>query len=216
MTGERTLPGLGLTGFWDLGDDTWKDTMDLNLLRLSAAGSSFKALSRLDALPAGTDGDVYIIAAGESTGFDEFSIAVKDDGAWVVFPPAVGQRAFVEDEGAWYFFNGSEWEASGEGGAKIEVISTSTHTITIDNIGKMSRCTHTSGCTITLEGGFRVNQEAHFVQVDADPITFVADTGVTLEYAASRDPISAEVGAVVTAKYIATDTWLLFGHLAEA
>ena len=32
---ERTLPGLGLTGFWDLGANNWKGGMDLNLRKLS-------------------------------------------------------------------------------------------------------------------------------------------------------------------------------------
>ena len=32
---KRTLPGLGLTGFWNIGDD-YKTEMDFNILMLSA------------------------------------------------------------------------------------------------------------------------------------------------------------------------------------
>ena len=35
MAGERTLPNMGLTAFWDLGDNTYKAGMDKNLLVLS-------------------------------------------------------------------------------------------------------------------------------------------------------------------------------------
>jgi hypothetical protein len=47
---SRTLPGLGLTGFWDLGSDGWKPDMDANLRMLSALVQA-KATSRTTELP---------------------------------------------------------------------------------------------------------------------------------------------------------------------
>ena len=47
---ERTLPGLGLTGFWDLGANNWKGGMDLNLRKLSLL-VQLSVLSMTTALP---------------------------------------------------------------------------------------------------------------------------------------------------------------------
>lgn len=114
----RTLPGLGLTGYWDLGADGWKDAMDINLRVLSViAGGLVK--SRVTALPGSPAlGDIYIVPSGAGSHPNE--IAVYDGptgaGAWVYLVPMKGWAFYVEDEGKNYQFNGTAWaEFAGAG-----------------------------------------------------------------------------------------------------
>ena len=104
---ERTLPGLGLTGFWPLGADGWKDAMDANLRLLSAA-AQLSVISRTTALPGSpTDGNIYIVpdAAPEFGG----QIAIRDAGAWVYVPPKNGMRVWIQDEENLRVYDGSLW-----------------------------------------------------------------------------------------------------------
>lgn len=120
MAGERALPGLGLTGFWDLGDNTWKGGMDTNLLALSVL-TQLAAKTRTAALPASpVNGDVCIVPSSDATNGNK--IAVHDNGAWVYIPAKKGFRAFVEEDSKFYYFDGTEWKvettdaAPGSGG----------------------------------------------------------------------------------------------------
>ncbi len=105
MAGERTLPGLGLTGFWDLGSDGWKNANDVNLRVLSAV-AQLSVISMTTSLPTGSNGDIYIIPDGDT---DEFKVAVKDNGAWVLLTPQEGWRAWVKDTNRNVVFDGSVW-----------------------------------------------------------------------------------------------------------
>lgn len=107
MAGERTLPGLGLTGFWNEGSNGWKPGMDANLLLLSAM-VQLTAKSRVTSLPGSpANGDIYIVPSGAGSHANE--LAVRDNGAWTYFVPAEGWRAWVSDEDAVYAWNGSAW-----------------------------------------------------------------------------------------------------------
>ena len=112
MTGERTLPGLGLTGFWDPGSDGWDTGMDANLRTLSAV-VQLSAISATTSLPAGSDGDVYIVPSGDANGND---VAVKDDGAWVYQTPVEGWRAWVQDTAQFLYWDGAAWSAEPDEG----------------------------------------------------------------------------------------------------
>ena len=104
---ERTLPGLGLTGFWPLGADGWKDEMDANL-RLLSAVAQLSVISRTTNLPGSpSDGDIYIVpdAAPEFGG----QIAIRDAGAWVYVPPTNGMRAWVQDDAEVVIRSGASW-----------------------------------------------------------------------------------------------------------
>lgn len=84
---ERTLPGLGLTGFWPLGADGWKDEMDENLRILSGV-SQLSVLSQTTALPGSpTNGDIYIVP-DDAPSFGG-QVAIRDDGAWVNYRAAL-------------------------------------------------------------------------------------------------------------------------------
>lgn len=102
MPNQRTLPNLGLTGFWDLGSADWKPGMDSNLLKLSVV-TNIRAASRTDSLPGtGLSGDVYINPT-------DGKINAWDAGAWVVFDPLPGWIAYVIDEELSVIFDGASW-----------------------------------------------------------------------------------------------------------
>ena len=123
MAGERTLPGISLTGFWNAGDNTWKAGMDENLRKLSVL-VQLRVISRTtwppdtnsSNSPGVANGDIYIVPAGDSNSAqtsnsdDDFGdIAVHDNGSWVYYTPLNGFLAYVIDEGAYYRYNGSAW-----------------------------------------------------------------------------------------------------------
>ncbi len=104
---QRTLPGLGLTGFWDLGADNWKDENDANLRKLSALVQP-RVISRTTALPGSPiNGDIYIVPADAASNANE--IAIRDDGAWVYIPPAEGFAVYVADTNENVQFDGAAW-----------------------------------------------------------------------------------------------------------
>lgn len=108
MAGERTLPGLSLYGFWNLGSG-YKAQMDANWLALSAL-AQLRVLSRVTALPGSpTDGDIYIVP----TGGDANKVAVRDNGAWSYFVPAEGYFAYVVDEDVFVWWSGTAWVRHG-------------------------------------------------------------------------------------------------------
>lgn len=101
----RTLPGLGLNGFWALGEDGWKDTMDANLRVLSALVQC-RVISKVTALPGSpTNGDMYIVPSGG----DANKIALRDNGAWVYIIPAEGYSVYVVDTNETVQFDGAAW-----------------------------------------------------------------------------------------------------------
>jgi len=126
MAGERTLPGISLTGFWNAGDNTWKAGNDANLLKLSVL-VQLRVLSRVIFPPADNsnslgvaNGDIYIVPVNDSNSMQSSNsvprhndIAVFDNGAWVYYTPLNGFRAYVIDESAYYKFNGTTWVADG-------------------------------------------------------------------------------------------------------
>jgi len=102
----RVLPGLGLNGFWNLGEDGWKDGADANWLTLSVA-VQLRVLSRTTSLPGSpSDGDVYVIPTGDA---NAGKIAVRDDGEWKLITPQQGWITYVADVAAHYKFTGTAW-----------------------------------------------------------------------------------------------------------
>jgi len=111
---SRELPGLGLNGFWNLGEDGWNTGMDENLLVLSALAQG-AVLSRTTALP-GTpvDGDIYIVPVG--SGGTSNQIAVRDNGAWTYLVPQQGWLVYVIDAAEFRYFTGASWALLSTGG----------------------------------------------------------------------------------------------------
>lgn len=111
---SRELPGLGLNGFWNLGEDGWNTGMDENLLVLSTLVQG-SVLSRVTALPGSpSEGDRYIVPTG--SGGTSNQIAVYDDGAWVYLVPQQGWLIYVIDVAEFRYWSGASWTVLPTGG----------------------------------------------------------------------------------------------------
>lgn len=109
---SRSLPGLALTGFWDLGSTGWKTGMDANLLAVSVLLKAV-ALSRITNLPGSpVNGDIYIVPDGQT---NEKKVAFRDNGAWGYITAWEGLQFWVDDENAFVTFNGADWTAGSAG-----------------------------------------------------------------------------------------------------
>lgn len=105
---SRTLPGIGLTGFWSLGEDNWKDANDTNLLRTSVLTQG-RALTFTSTTPgAPTNGDIHLFSETHATQANK--VAVYDNGAWVYLTPSTGWQFYDVATGAMRRFNGTLWE----------------------------------------------------------------------------------------------------------
>lgn len=113
---QRSLPGLGLTGYWPLGYSPWKDENDANL-RLLSSVTQLSVLTRSTALPAtGIAGAVYIVPSSDATNPNKLALWDGDAGAesWVYIPPMVGWRAYVQSDAGVYLYDGTDWVSESE------------------------------------------------------------------------------------------------------
>lgn len=117
---KRTLPGLGLEAYFDLGENGWNDEFDENFRKLSFLVDG-RVKSRTTNLPGtGADGDVFIVPVGQT---NQNQVAIWDgptgSKAWVYYPASKGWAFYVLDENKNYQFNGTAWvefAAAGNGG----------------------------------------------------------------------------------------------------
>ena len=118
---SRTLPNLGLIGFFDLGEDGWDDEISSNLLKLSVLtqGNVISTVSATPGAPA--DGDVHIFDATHPTQANK--VAVRDDGAWVYITPVEGWLLYDKATDKYMKFDGATWAELelGGGAAKYRV-----------------------------------------------------------------------------------------------
>lgn len=119
---SRTLPNLGLTGFFDPRENGWDDEMSLNLLLLSVLvqGGVKETVSATPGAP--TDGEVYLFAADHPT--DANKIAIRDDGAWILVTPLEGWRVYDRLANKLMLYAATGWEefTSGGGGGGGDTI----------------------------------------------------------------------------------------------
>lgn len=106
---SRSMPGLGLRAFWNLGEDAWNGDpgMDGNLRKLSAL-TQLNVLNRILAasLPGSpTHGMIYIVTDGANAN----NIALYDTDTWIYLEPAEGWRAYDVAAGKFVYFNGTAW-----------------------------------------------------------------------------------------------------------
>lgn len=107
---KRTLPGLGLEAFFDLGENGWNDEFDENMRKLSFMADG-RVKSRSTSLPGtGTAGDVYIVPAADVNG-NQIAIWDGPSGAeaWVYYPAKEGWAFYVEDENLNVQWGGTAW-----------------------------------------------------------------------------------------------------------
>lgn len=103
---SRALPGLGLTGFYNSGEDGWGDQLSQDIRKASVT-IQLKALSQTTSLPGSpVQGDIYIVPSGDA---NANKVAVYDDSAWVYFTPQQGWIAYILDTGAYRYWNGASW-----------------------------------------------------------------------------------------------------------
>lgn len=103
----RTLPNVGLKGFWGLSFDGWDTENDLNMLTLSVLVQGYFD-SKEAALPGSpSDGDIVVLDEDHGTHPNE--IVVRDDGAWVYIVPNEGWKLYNVDQQRYEFFDGSVW-----------------------------------------------------------------------------------------------------------
>ena len=121
MTGQRTLPNLGLVNRWTAGSDGWGDNLDADLAMLDALLHLAVKSATLAAPPgSGTvqDGDRYIIPAGATGAWAGMTgkVAVWVDAAWTFYSPRPGWRARVLDTNTDAIYEASGvWDAPGAG-----------------------------------------------------------------------------------------------------
>lgn len=102
--------------------------------------------------------------------------------------------------------------------AGLTTVSAATYAPTSANI--FVECTNATGCVVTLPANATVSlpigTELSFTQAAAGPVSVVGASGVTINKRIDRSAATDTAGAVIMAKKTATDTWRLFGDLADA
>lgn len=120
MAGERTLPGLGLRAFWNVGSNNWElqHDPDTRLLSVLCQGSVLSRVTSLPGVP--TDGDIYIIPVGDA---DANKIAARDNGAWVLYTPLEGWQVYDKNAEEFVYWDGAVWVAQIDGVDSIAAMS---------------------------------------------------------------------------------------------
>lgn len=209
---KRTLPGLGLTGFWPAGTNDWGDENDANLLLLSAITQG-SVTSRSSALPGSpTQGMRYIVQDTDPTNPNK--IAVRDNGAWVYFAPLVGWSIYVTDESSYVRYNGSAW-VSATGVVPITLEEELADYVLTDSdlAGNVIKKLNQAGAnTVTVNSGLTGTEPVMLVQQGLGQTTVVAGSGVTIR--------SADAALKLRTRYSGAtlipdgaDTYLLVGDI---
>ncbi len=216
---QRTLPGIGLTGFWDLGYQPWKDENDANLRVLSAlvGGQALELVAALPGSPA--DGDIYLL--DETHGTHPNEVAIRDAGVWYYVVPLIGAIMFDLDAGVHRWFDGAAWVELGVGGGGVSLPPVATdaddYTVMAADNGKYIRLTGAATKDIIVQDDatepLPANGEWHFRNVGAGDATFDPAGGVTINVPIGGSLV-VEQGGTVTLKRVATDEFDLIGVTA--
>lgn len=187
MAGERTLPGLGLHGFWTLGSGGYRTQHSGNLRTLSAL-TQCRVISRTTSLPGSpTVGDMYIVPTGDA---NAEAIAIRDYDTddsteiWVYLTPSEGYFAWVEDDDEYVTFNGTVWGASFTVPAAVTTSvdeKTASYTLVAGDFDgkKIIKMNLAGANTLTVPSGLSVTEPVHFIQSGLGATTITA-SGTTL------------------------------------
>lgn len=222
MTGQRILPGLGLSAFWTPGSAGYEGQHDPDTRTLSilCQGAVISRTTNLPGSPA--DGEIYIVPTGQANA-DE--VAARDNGAWVYLPPQEGWLVHVNDEDEYYKWTGTVWQvlATGGGGAPVsleivvQTIAGAYNPVLADS-GKYTRMTSGTAVDLTVPPNsaqaFPIGTVLTAVQAGAGQITVVPGAGVTIN--ATELLKTRKLLSVVTLIKVGTDAWDLFGDLEVA
>lgn len=139
MPNERILPGLNLTGFWEIGSDDWKPGMDANLLSLSANVQPVIIDQRvtLPSILSSQNGDRFITPQGYSVFENGAWNTFTPDQGWIVYDKAL-QYHVVYQNTAWVrLFTLSEPGEAGADGAATLLQLTDAPSSYTDQAGKI-------------------------------------------------------------------------------
>lgn len=123
----RTLAGMGLRAFYNLGENGWKDSMDEDLRKLSIFVMPV-VFSRVTELPdTPTPGDRHILETEDSNSGAAGSIILWDGEPgleeWVYFAPSEGWEVWSIADNAKYRYTGGVWNGISGAGLAAEDIS---------------------------------------------------------------------------------------------
>lgn len=218
MAGERTLPGLGLYGYWTLGSNGYKDQLDGNLRLLSALVQP-NAIDRSATLPGSpTDGDIHV-ATGAWGGGAANDIMIYDNAAWVAVTPVEGWTIYDKDTNERLEFDGSAWAAIATGGGSSAMVqgevTTSRALAPADKAGNIVRRVNSSSAvTITVPSGVSGTEPCTWIGVGTGTVTFAAGSGVTIHSADSNLSLRGQYSsAALIPDSSAPDTYYLLGDL---
>ena len=217
MAGERTLPGLGLTAFWDLLDNTWKPGMDANLRLLSALCQP--AVLSIEATEPGspTNGDIYLADGIWGLGNPD-DIMIRDDDAWVVVTPQEGWSVYNRDTNAMLRFEGGSWVAQAAASTDMvqSEITASGNVANGDLAGnQVRRVDSASTVTITVPSSLTGTEPCTYIGVGAGTVSFAAGGGVTILSADGALNLRARYSSAALIPDADTaDTYYLLGDLA--
>jgi len=218
MAGERTLPNMGLSAFWDLGDNTYKAEMDKNLLVLSVMAQGAIA-SRLASAPGSpTNGDVHVATTDWGATLSAADVVViRDDDAWVEVAPQEGWRVYDQATDELLTFDGSAWQSPAAGGASGLTIVTDSATDRVVSSGDLDGNTliqrsNASAQTVTVNSGLTGTEPVTIVPTGAGTLTIVAGASVTINSAGGLLDVSAQYASVTLIPQ-GSDSYLLIGAL---
>ncbi|AWY09481.1 putative tail protein [Ruegeria phage vB_RpoS-V16] len=127
MAGEITLPNVGLTAFWNLGDNSYKDGMDLNLTLMSVlaqaailsqeaavpgvpvAGGVYLATTDWSATVTTNSLQVYLNTTGFAPAATPPGVTVRNSGEWIEIVPQEGWTLYDRSANKLITFDGAAW-----------------------------------------------------------------------------------------------------------
>lgn len=215
MAGERILPGLGLTGFWALGDDTWKAGMDANIRVLSAIAPGVVDSQEATEPGVPVDGDIVIATTDWTATVTNQSIQVRDNGAWVEIVPKLGWTMRDSATNVILVFNGTAWETYYDPTALdltvISDVSAARVLTDADFSGrKLILMDNVAAQTVTINVGLVNTQPLTVIQYGAGQVT-IGGTA-TLQAADANLKTRVQFSAV-TIQPIGSDVFTLVGDL---
>lgn len=236
MVGERTFPGLGLQGGFDIGSAGWGDVIDENNRVLSVVNAGH-VTSRTtepassggfyDPPATGDEGLMYILPSG--AGGQDNAVMVWDEehgtgtGQWVSYYPKNGWMFWVDDEDQYVFWQDSVgWQPLGvnlAGGSDVTVNSQTgaAYSAVADDFdgSTVVWMNNADANVLTVPSGLSVSRPMQVVMGGAGQTSISGGSGVTFYGADSAFDLRVQY-SVASVIPIAADEYLIVGDLFDA
>lgn len=100
----------------------------------------------------------------------------------------------------------------------VAAITAATHTVTVADSGKYNRCSHASGCAVSIlpnaEQAIDVGFECYFRQVADAPVVLEFDSDLTVNEIEGFEVATGRRGTVIGIKKVGDDEWDVNGYPA--